>query len=327
MKPKYTRLTLCEREQFALLRTKGKSFREIARIMGRSHSTLVREFNNRAVSPFLNIYFPFAADLKASIKKNRVRVTRSLKTAEIRAYVDEKIALGWSPEQVSGRLKLDKPGLITSHEAIYLYIYTKARHLIPNLARQHKWRQRKYRKRARLNARIPNRVPVSMRPVEIEKRLEFGHWESDSMISRANKVALHVLVERKSRFAKISKILQNDSLQVKNDIIRQLQPLPVELRRSITYDNGPENRYHEHINENLGSRSYFCSPYHFWEKGLVEQTNGLIRRFLPKKTDLAEVTETYLEEIEALLNTRPRKCLNFKTPEEVLQPLSGALQT
>lgn len=327
MKPKYKRLSLCERERFALLRAEGKSFREIAKIMERSHSTLVREFNNRAVSPFLNIYYPFAADLKASIKKNRVRVTRCLKTPEIRAYVDEKIALGWSPEQVSGRLKLDKPGLSISHEAIYLYIYTKAKHLIPHLARQHTWRQRKHRKRARLNSRIPNRVPISMRPVEIEKRLEFGHWESDSMSSRANKVALHVLVERKSRFAKITKISQNNSLQVKDAIIRQLQPLPVELRRSITYDNGPENRFHGQINESLGSQSYFCSPYHFWEKGLIEQTNGLIRRFLPKKTNLAEVTQVYLKEIEALLNARPRKCLNYQTPEEVLGPLTGALQT
>jgi IS30 family transposase len=145
------------------------------------------------------------------------------------------------------------------------------------------------------------------------------------MISRANLVSLHILLERKSRFAKITKMLRNSSACVRDTVIRRLNPLPPFARLSLTYDNGFENLEHLEINRRLETQSFFCNPYHSWEKGSVENSIGLVRRFLPKKTNLERIPNTDLQRIENLINNRPRKCLNYKTPKEVFKTLSGAL--
>jgi IS30 family transposase len=215
--------------------------------------------------------------------------------------------------------------LKNSHYSIYLYIYKKRPDLIPHLARSHKKRFKRIPKANKKNNRIPNRIFIDQRPDEINNRSEFGHWESDTVVSRQSKVALAVSIERISKLVKIKKIRQNKAEIFSRAIIRRMKRLPRCARRSITYDNGPENTKHEFINDQLNTNSYFCNPYHSWEKGSVENVIGLIRRFFPKKTDFAKITHKRIKEVESLLNSRPRKCLNFKTPLEVFLSQSVAL--
>jgi len=241
------------------------------------------------------------------------------------------LKLGWSPELIAGRLRSDHPNFSISHETIYQFIYAEAKHLIPLLTRRYKRRRKKASRKPRPSP-IPNRILISQRALEANQRLEWGHWEADAVVSKASKVSLNVLVERKSRLVKVTKILQNNAAYSSQAVIRRLRAQPKEARRSITYDNGSENYYHQDVNRALKTSSFFCNPYHSWEKGSVENTIGLIRRFLPKRSDFQRIPSSDIGHIEKLLNNRPKKCLNFKTPEEVYSQLlttsntsSGAL--
>jgi IS30 family transposase len=147
--------------------------------------------------------------------------------------------------------------------------------------------------------------------------MQAGHWERDSLVSHASKSCLDVKVERKSRNLLLNKLKRKTAGAVRIVVITRLKPFPTHLRRSLTYDNGSEHAEHEKINKALGTRSYFCHSYSSWERGTNENMNGLIRRFLPKKTDFSKVSVKQMKQIEFLLNNRPRKCLNYKTPEEV----------
>lgn len=312
-------MNLEERERFAILMAKGHSLRDVAKLLGRHHSTLSRELQKSDVRGFSWLYLPFLAEIYAERKRRRKRPWRVLKNAQIRAYVEEKIRLGWSPEQVCGRLKLDLPGQSLSHEAVYKYVYYQADHLIPYLPKKSKSRYPKFRSRrsGKRRRKIPNRTPIAERPRSAETRRVFGHWESDTVGSKASRESLNVLVERKSRFTLITRLQQKTAHLTYEAVQRRLAPLSRRARRSITYDNGSENFYHERINRVLGTKSFFCSPYHSWEKGTVENTNSLIRRFIPKKADISKVNDQELLTYETLLNDRPRKCLGYKTPKEI----------
>jgi IS30 family transposase len=170
---------------------------------------------------------------------------------------------------------------------------------------------------------IPNRVSISERPEVVNKRKRIGDWENDLMVSRQSTSVLNVLADRKSRYALITKLAQKTAEVTKWSVIRALIKYPAQ---TITYDNGSENTKHEEINKILDIKSYFCNPYHSWEKGTVENTIGLIRRWLPKKTDLAQISETEIMKIENWLNNRPRKCLSYKTPLEVFVLTGGFAQ-
>ncbi len=327
MKTHPKHLTIEDREKLLVLKVQGFSFRAIAHKLGKHHSTLSREWSRHYRKKIS--YQPYAAHQRAYQRKRRGRLKRfRLKHPSIRLYVIRKLKLGWSPEQISKRLTLQHPQLSISHEAIYHYIYSCNRKLIVFLPRRHQNRRKKNFPRKPKSLPIPYRIGIESRPLAANQRLDFGHWEADSMVSRANTTALHVLVERKSRLVKISKIKSNASRFVRKAILKRLASQPKPLRLSITYDNGSENRDHLRINKTLNTDSYFCQPYHSWEKGSVENTIGLIRRFLPKKTDLRSVPLSSIAYIEALLNNRPRKCLNYQTPEEIYsQALSGAFLT
>lgn len=326
MGTKYKQLDLAEREKMAILKAEGKSYREIAKIMGRNHSTILREFKRhvRDTRYKLNCYLPIVADVEACWKKIAVMPKRNLKCPEIQNYVEEKIKQGWSPEQVSGRLSIDFPNLSISHTAIYKYIYRKAKHLLRYLPREHRYPLPKKHGHGK-KIKILNRVPITERLEEVQARSAFGHWESDALISRASKMALHVLVERKSRYLHVTRIQRNNAHHTVNAICRRLLKYGALVRQSIAYDNGSENVGHEIINKQLGTQSFFCEPYHSWEKGTVENTNGLIRRFIPKKTDMAMLSLNRIKRIEKTLNNRPRKCLGYLTPKEMFTQLSGAL--
>jgi len=324
MKKQYKQLTSDERDLIAIHHANGFSLSEIARMLNRDKSTISRELTrNRSKSS--KIYLSSQAHKRAKKRKKQAATKEELKCHKIRNFVKNKLIEGWTPQIIAGELALNPKKLKISHESIYLYIYKKRPDLVQYLPRAHKKRFKRVPKSNKKNNRIPHRISIDQRPEEINNRSEFGHWESDAIVSKQSKVALSVSIERISKLVKIKKIKQNKANLFSRAIIRRMKGLPACARRSITYDNGLENVYHELINDQLNTDSYFCNPYHSWEKGSVENVNGLIRRFLPKKTDFAKITHKRIKEIEFLLNNRPRKCLGFKTPNQVFLELSVAL--
>jgi IS30 family transposase len=317
-KKTYSHLTIDERDQISVLKAEGLSLRGIARKLGRHHSTISRELDHNTPPVHKGYYLSHKAHERSVKRKSQAHQRGRLKNERIRQYVEKSLFLGWTPEQISGRLSIDHPGQNISHEAVYQFIYKERCDLIAQLPKHHRKRLRRGHSHKHRNSHIPNRVSIEERPKYIDKRKQAGHWERDSLISRANKVCLDVKIERKSRYTILDKLERKTADAVWLTLVTNLKPFPKHLRRSLTYDNGSENAQHEKINNALGTKSYFCHAYASWEKGTVEYHNGLIRRFFPKKTDFSKVSIDRVKVIEFLLNNRPRKCLNYQTPNEVL---------
>jgi IS30 family transposase len=316
----YQQLTQDERDLIAHLHAKGLARSAIARRIGRDKSTISRELRRNG-SGIYDVYLAHKAQSRAVIRKSQSGHRPRLKNKRIRQYVIRKLKQGWSPEQISGKLKDTYPGLNISHEAIYQFVYDKETlkeiNLKAYLPRANRKRRPRGHSRKHKKLHIPRRISIDDRPKYIDKRKQIGHWESDTMISRASQASVVIILERVTRYVKLAKVQAKQARYVSNAINRRLGRLPDSARRTITYDNGSENVDHERINRVLGTDSYFCNPYHSWEKGSVENAVGLLRRFLPKKTDIAKITKEQIKHIENRLNHRPRKCLNFKTPYEV----------
>ena len=315
---KYSHLSLTERELISFHKAQGKSINDIGRLLDRSASTISRELKRNAPPVHTKYYVGYRAHLRAKKRISNAHKRPKLKNDLIRKYVEKKLDLGWSPEQISGRLHLDHSEQSISYESIYQYIYKEQRELISALPRGHKRRQKRGHSKKHRNFHIPNRISIEERPDHINSRKDAGHWESDTLGSRLSKAALVVNVERKTRVTLISKIDYKTSFNTRDSIIKRLSVLPQTLRQTITYDNGYENSLHEQVNKALQIKSYFCNPNASWEKGTVEYTNSLIRRFFPKKTNFLIISENEVQMVEFLLNTRPRKCLNYLTPYESL---------
>ena len=313
---KYNQLTVYDRDKIAVLRANGFNLSDIARLLGRNRSTISREIKRNSSSQY-ECYTPHRAQERSEHRKRLANTHQRLKNDQIRTYVETCLKDDHSPEQIAGSMRIKHPALRISHEAIYQYIYSDKPDLKQYLARHYRVRKKRKAKNAGTVKAIPNRVDISQRPKDIERRLVIGHWESDTVVSRQSKVALAVSVERKSRLTKIVKIQRRSSEKFSKAVIDSLGKVPKHQRLTITYDNGKENVDHEKINQALNVQSYFCLPYHSWEKGTVENTIGLIRRYFPKKTDFAKITENQIREVERKLNSRPRKCLGFRTPAEV----------
>jgi IS30 family transposase len=235
--------------------------------------------------------------------------------------VHRKLRQGWSPEIIAGRITRAHPRLSISHEAIYQYVYQPAvrrqENLVACLVRAHRRRQIKGHRHTHREPHIPGRISILQRPAHVDNRKQFGHWESDAMQSRQSLSTLHVMVERKTRFMKISKLERRSARHTRTAITRTLSRYPSHARRSITYDNGKENVEHLEVNRVLGTKSFFCEPFHSWEKATVENTIGLVRRTYPKKTNFDLVSAQHAKRLERKLNNRPRKVLQFRTPKEV----------
>jgi len=292
------------------------SLREIGRRLRRSHTSVSRELrrNRWCGKP----YFPRRAQMLATYRVQRRAKRERLQSKQVREYVHQKLHIGWTPELIAGRLKHQDKLPTVCHESIYQYIYCQATHLINSLPRHHQKRRvkRPYRK---TGERIKNRIGIEQRPQAVDKRRVCGHWEADMIVAGDRNHGLNVLVERKSRLTHISILPNKTAAATKQVMHRRLNAYPAPLTQSITYDNGSENTCHEELNEALGTTSFFCAPYHSWEKGSVEQVNGLIRRFLPKGTNFHELEQGKINRIEKLLNNRPRKCLNYRTTYEVFR--------
>jgi transposase, IS30 family len=300
-----------------------RSVREIAQALGRSPSTVSRELQRNASLEY-RLYLSHRAECRAITRRKGASRRPRLKQASILAYVHAKLAVGWSPEQIAGRIGIDHPGLSISHESIYQYIYhpqTEARlELIRCLRRAHRRRRPRNLGRRERKTKIPNRVPIDCRPAAVEQRRQFGHWEGDSLVSRQSSVALNTLVERKTRLLLLTQLDRKTAAATSQAILSRLEGWPPNARRTLTLDNGTENSQHEKITASLGLRCYFAHPYASWERGTCEHTNGLIRWYLPKGTDFRNISQEQLAHIESLINNRPRKCLGFKTPIEVATP-------
>ena len=315
----YTHLSQDERDTIAVLRGEGRSLRFIAKKIKRDPGTLSRELKRNGAPVHTGYYLPHKAHERA-VKRNSERAKRQrLKDPRLRGYVRRRIKADWSPELTAGRWSILHPENPISHEAVYQWIYEDARDLIPCLMRAHKKRERRGYSRKHTKSHIPNRISISQRPKTVEKRRVAGHWETDTAVSRQSKAALQITVERKTRYTHLAKLPAKTAHCMKVGLTRRMSRVQQRLRSSITYDNGTENTDHEETNRTLGTKSYFCEPYHSWEKGTVENTIGIVRRFLPKKTDFAIVSSKDIRKIERWLNNRPRKCLNFKTPAEAMK--------
>jgi transposase, IS30 family len=326
MPKNYQQLSIEERETIQLGVWQKKSIRAIAKELNRSPATISRELK-RNCPPHIRRYTPRFAQEKA---KNRIRARASryrLKNPEIREYIIAKLKDNYSPEQIAGRLSLDQPKFRISHEAIYQYIYAQyhrqgygnclGEDLRIYLKRRHRVRHRKYVPFRPKRLKIKDAISIKERPKSVDLREIIGHWEGDSIVSRQSKAGLNTLVERKCGLVFISKIKNCTAEVTAETVIKRLERLSSSRRRSLTLDNGSENAGHKTITENLGTKCYFANAYHSWERGTNENTNGLIRYYLPKKTDFRFVSNEQIQNIENILNNRPRKRLNWLTPLEV----------
>lgn len=328
---KYNHLNLNEREQLSALRQQGLTFRQIGKILGREHTSLSREYKKN--SKYYRQYQPCLAQKKAEKVAVKQRTKAPLKSKEIYLYVRQKLRKKWSPETIAGRLPIDLPGFSIDDDTIYEYIYnqkkTRGEHLWRYLTLHRKKRMKKNGRKVKYQ-RFNNILTIDQRPKSINNRKTIGHWETDNVEGKkSDQISISTTVERKTRFTILSKLDGHGSKVKTEAIINRLKPLPSQLIKSITTDRGPENHGYQQITETLNTKVYFCNPYHSWEKGTVENTNGRIRRFLPKGKTLDKLTGSYLKRIENQMNNTPRKCLKFQTPNEMLQlqiKKLGALQ-
>ena len=315
MEKKYKHLTLLERDKITSMLYERQPLGEIALVLGRSRSTISREMKRNA-SPGYRLYLSHRAYGRSEARRKQNSSRPRLKNKQIVLFVEAKLKAGWSPEQIAGRLPKEHSGLSISHEAIYQYIYhpkTPARLELIGLLRQaHRKRKTKGIGRATRKTKIPNRISIEQRPPSVETRKQIGHWEGDSLVSSKSLVALNALVERKSRLLMLTKLPRKSASDTVDAVVTRLKGLPPEARRTLTMDNGTENTGHEQMTARIGIKCYFAHPYASWERGTNENTNGLIRWYLPKGTDFNTITEKQIEEIESSLNNRPRKCLEFK---------------
>lgn len=326
---KYTHLTLEEREKLYAFREKGLSFREIGRILGRRHTTLSREWKRN--TKYFRSYLPCHAQRRSEKVSKDQRYSAPLKKPEIFLFVREKLRLGWSPEIIAGRLKSETRGRLTiTPECIYQYVYSgRARgyHLWQYLPCGRKRRRvRLGGRKIRNEGKVPNAVSISKRPRYINKRRQIGHWETDNMEgSKKSKSALSVSLERSIRYVILTKVSNQTSLEKTKSLTETMLPLPKEIRRTITMDNGKENYGHQTVTERLDVKIYFCHAYTSFEKGSVERRVRDIRRFIPKGTPISRVSKRRIRQIEEWVNNKPMKCLGFLTPYEKMQQLVSKL--
>lgn len=322
---KFKHLTIEEREKIQSGLWEKRSIRSIAQELGRSVSSVSREVNKNV--PLKRIYTPRLAQERAEVKRTSRGRKLRLKNGFIRRYVVAGLKDGLSPEQIAGRLHTDHPDKSISHEAIYQYIYNQVHREGRGLIKPHhhdlrQYLKRRHKRRAKKGMRKSQRIfkpkgpSIDARPKEVEQRKSVGHWETDSMVSKKSKVALNTLVERKTGLVFITRIKDGTSETTKDAVTQRLGTLPKEVRKTITSDNGHENYQYDRVMTTLGILWYFAHPYHSWERGTNENTNGLIRWYLPKGTDFGTISNETIKEIEDALNNRPRKRLGWKTPLE-----------
>ena len=317
----YHQLNYEEREKIYLEISQGISLRQIARNLGRSHTTITREV--RRNSDKEHGYLPSKAQTQTTSRRFN-KLHKIEKDPELYEYIFKRlIEYRWSPEQISGRMKLEKQNFYTCKESIYRYIYKPGiveQKLYLHLPKKKKKRTSPYKRPSR--GGIPEATPIHQRPESIENKRYFGHFEGDLVMFGINRNCnITTLVERKTRYAIM---LHNDRKYtdvVINNIANTVDKLNSENKKivkSITFDRGTEFAMHRQLND-MGIKTFFCDPGSPQQKGANENFNGRLRRFLPKSCYTTKVTQDNVENLMNMMNNTPRKCLNFKTPQEAFQ--------
>jgi len=309
---RYTHLTQDERYQIQILQKAGHDQSEIATLLHRDKSTISRELRrNRGLRGYRPKQAHELATARMAATSNGPKVT-----ASTWRFVDTKLGELWSPEQISGYLKVNHQPTV-SHESIYQRIYCdkRAGGSLHTALRCQKTRRKRYGKCERRGT-IPNQVSIELRPAIVEQRARFGDWEGDLVIGAGHQQALVTLNERISRYTLIGKINRKTAQSVTDTMVSLLTPF-AHCVHTLTTDNGKEFAYHEQIAASLDTDFYFAHPYCSWERGANENMNGLIRQFFPKKMQFKGITSQDINRAVHSLNHRPRKCLNYKTPHEI----------
>ena len=309
----YTQLTVIDRTRIAMLNQQGKNSREIAMQVEKHRSTVSRELmRNRSEC----LYFAETAQKLSEHRKSESASWERVST-EIVGWIIEKLELQWSPQQISNRMEIELSRTV-SHEYIYQMVYADKKaggHLYENLRCGGKQRKRRVGSRDR-RGQIPDRVSIEKRPEVANERGRLGDLEGDLMIGAQQQGALHTLVDRKSRFVAIEKLLNKMAKgtirAARRSILRCFH-----IHHSVTYDNGKEFTFHKWLKEKTGVDVYFAHAYSSYERGTNENTNGLIRQYFPKGLDFTTITQKQIDIVEERLNHRPRRVLGYKTPHEV----------
>ena len=321
MGTRYGHLTADDRNRIQRGLNAGLSRRMIARQLGRSPSTVSREVLRGQLGETYD-----AVTGAAEARKRRRRGRRKLiEGSALLGQVRRALLHGWSPEQIAGRLKRMHPqdsAQRVSHETIYAYIYAQPRGelrrvLIDALRQRHKTRLARSRGADRRGC-LSDMVSIHERPEEVVGRQIPGHWEGDLIKGAGNRSAVGTLVERTTRYTLLAKMDGIDAEAALTGFTRRLRNLPAGVRKTLTYDQGKEMARHQELAQRLKIRVYFADPHSPWQRPTNENTNGLIREYLPKGMDLSTVSQRRLTQIATAINTRPRKCLDFLTPEEVM---------
>ncbi|ANH38332.1 Integrase core domain protein [Nocardioides dokdonensis FR1436] len=320
-------LSWVEREDIAALTHAGHGVREVARRTGRSPATISRELARGATG---RGYRASVAQSKVDRGRTRSRGAKLATNLQLRRAVQDHLVQRRSPEQIAGRLRRDfpdDPEMRVSPETIYQSLYIQARGGLKRELSAHlrtgRSMRKPHRREAERRGRIPGMVMISERPAEVEDRAVPGHWEGDLILgSTASKSAVGTLVERSTGFVMLLHLPgDHGALAVQEALVAKMATLPEQLRRSLTWDQGGEMANHVAIAEATGLEIYFCDPHSPWQRGSNENTNGLLRQYLPKGTDLSFYGPGLLDNIASELNARPRKRHDFQTPAEVLDQL------
>lgn len=309
----YKQLTEYERGKIEAYLAEGYGISDIAKKLVRHRSTISRELK-RHKAP--NGYFARDANYRYINNRRRCRKRKKMDKSCVRGYVINRLMMGWSPEEISGRMKIRCREDYVSKETIYNWIYNdewSKRMCWYQYLRYGRKVRRKQNGRRVHKHKIPNRVSIHKRPKVVEKRTEFGHWEGDSVLY-VNKYAINTLNELKTGLVEFTKLRRKTSSLTARAMLKKLS---IYRSKTLTLDNGSEFVRHEEVSKGLGTRVYFCDPYSSWQRGANENVNMLLRGYLPKRSDIAKLTQKELDEIAYELNNRPRKRLCYKTPLEV----------
>jgi IS30 family transposase len=316
---RYRQLSLEERCSIARLHEDGQSIRQIAAALDRQPSTIARELKRNSGAKVG--YQPAYAQAQTAAR--RWTGARLERDDALREEVLGRLAEGWSPEQIAGRLAHEQGHRVISHETIYRFVYAQLKR-----TNDRRWRfylpRAKYKRGWRTKGgwpRYADRPSIHDRPDHIAARKQAGHWEADAMLFSTPGQAILIAQERRSRIAIALRQASLKADPVADALVGMLRPMPAGLRRSITFDNGAEFTRHHRIEQQLGLNAYFCDPHAPWQKGGVENAIGRLRRNLPRKTNLDNLSAKALDAIIANYNNTPRKCLGFKTPAETFLPL------
>ena len=330
MVPHYKQLTSDDRTVIESLLSDGLSLRAVAARVGVHAYTICRERRRGRLSGS-DRYFSVIGQRSHDAARARAGHARRKLGTDARSslwpLVLPYLRQGWSPQQITGRLRSMPASPSVSHETIYSAIYAMPRgalrtELVSLLRKSHAGRLPRARGTARFTG-VQNMTPIGLRPPEVDSRRAPGHWEADLIKGARNASAVGTLIERTSRYVMLAKLEGCDAQSALEGFTKRLRTIPASLRKTLTYDQGTEMALHETLSKRLKMDIYFCDPRSPWQRASNENANGLIREYLPKGTDLSKVSQAQLKTIEAALNTRPRKVLDFQTPEEVFSDIKA----